>query len=305
MSSGKIVAGYLAPHPPHQVYGENPPQNEPRSQGGWEQLRWAYDRARATLEAHRPDVLLVHSPHWETQVGHHVLGVPNLKGKSVDPIFPHLFRYHFDLDVDVELAEACYEEARSIGLTSKLMTNPDFRVDYGTITTLHMMRPQWDIPVVGFSANNSPYYLKTEEGLEEMDLLGKATTKAIERTGRRAVVLASNTLSHFHFSEEPELPEDMSREYPKTDAGYRWDMRMIDLLRRGETEQAVALLPQFIEEAAAEVKSGGFTWMLAALGYPQIPAEFHGYGTVIGTGNAIMEWDVENASTALTGAARS
>lgn len=45
--------------------------------------------------------------------------------------------------------------------------------------------------------------------------------------------------------------------------------------------------------------------MLAALGYPQIPAEFHGYGTVIGTGNAIMEWDVENASTALAGAARS
>lgn len=298
MTDGAIVAGYLAPHPPHLVYGENPPQNEPRSQGGWEQLRWAYERARKTLEAHKPDVLLVHSPHWETSVGHHVLGVSNLKGKSVDPIFPNLFRYNFDLNVDVDLAALCVEEAKAVGLTSKLMTNPDFRVDYGTITTLSMMRPQWDIPIVGFSANNSPYYLKTEEGLEEMDLLGRATRNAVERSGRRAVLLASNTLCHFHFSAEPKVPEDMSQEHPQNYAGYQWDMRMIDLLRRGKTRDAVALLPQFIEEAFAEVKSGAFTWMLSALGYPEIPAELHGYGTVIGTGNAVMEWDMESEAAA-------
>lgn len=292
MAEGKIVAGYLAPHPPHQVYGENPPQNEPRSTGGWEQLRWAYERARKTLEAHKPDVLLVHSPHWETSVGHHFLGVRRLKGKSVDPIFPNLFRYNFDLTVDVELAEACVEEARAAGLTSKLMSNPDFRVDYGAITTLHMIRPQWDIPVVSVSANNSPYYLKTEEGLEEMDILGKATRRAIESTGRRAVVLASNTLCHFHFDSEPAIPEDMTEEHPQNWEGYQWDMRFIEMLRQGRTGDAVAVLPQFIEEAFAELKSGGFTWMLAALGYPEIPAELHGYGTVIGTGNAVMEWDV-------------
>ncbi|QBJ96488.1 tRNA U-34 5-methylaminomethyl-2-thiouridine biosynthesis protein [Rhodococcus sp. ABRD24] len=294
MGKGQIVAGYLAPHPPHQVYGENPPQNEPRSQGGWEQLRWAYERARASLEAHQPDVLLVHTPHWETTVGHHFLGVPNLKGKSVDPIFPNLFRYNFDLKVDVELAEACMEEARAAGLTSKLMTNPDFRVDYGSITTLHMMRPQWDIPVIAISANNSPYYLKMEEGLEEMDALGKATRRAIEATGRRAVVLASNTLCHFHFDSEPETPEDMTREHPQNWEGYQWDMRFIDLLRKGRTREAVEIMPQFIEEAFAELKSGGFTWMMAALGYPEIPAELHGYGTVIGTGNAVMEWDMDS-----------
>ena len=35
MGNGKIVAGALAPHPPHLVYAQNPPQNEPRSEGGW------------------------------------------------------------------------------------------------------------------------------------------------------------------------------------------------------------------------------------------------------------------------------
>ena len=293
MNKGRIVAGFLAPHPPHLVYGENPPQNEPRSQCGWEQLRWAYERARKTLDELKPDVLLVHSPHWTTQLGHHFLGVPHLKGKSVDPIFPNLFRYDFELDVDVELAEACCAEARDAGLVTRMMRNPGFRVDYGTITTLHMMRPQWDIPVVGISANNSPYYLNLGEGLEEMDILGKATRRAIEKTGRRAVLLASNTLCHWHFHQEPLIPEDMSQEHPQTFDGYKWDMRMIDLMRRGQTQELFRVLPQFIQEAFAEVKSGAFTWMYAAMGYPNIPAELHGYGNVIGTGNAVMEWNLE------------
>ncbi len=298
MNKGEIVAGYLAPHPPHLVYGENPPQNEPRSQGGWEQLRWAYERARKTLEELKPDVLLVHSPHWITQQGHHFLGVPHLAGKSVDPIFPNLFRYQFELNVDVELAEACAAEAARLGLTTKMMRNPQFRVDYGTITTLHMMRPQWDIPVVGISANNSPYYLSTEQGLEEMDILGRATRAAIAATGRRAVLLASNTLCHYHFHEEPEPPEDMSKEHPENMAGYLWDMRIIDLLRRGRVKETFEVLPQFIDEAFAEVKSGAFTWMFAAMGYPELPGELHGYGTVIGTGNAVMEWNLVKAGLA-------
>lgn len=298
MSNGQIVAGFLAPHPPHLVYGENPPQNEPRSQGGWEPLRWAYERARKSLEELKPDVLLVHSPHWVTQQGHHFLGVKNLRGKSVDPIFPNLFRYAFELEVDLELAGACCDEAAALGLTTKMMRNPNFRVDYGTITTLHMMRPQWDIPVVGISANNSPYYLTTEAGMEEMDVLGKATRNAIRQTGRRAVLLASNTLCHYHFHEEPVPPEDMSQEHPQNYAGYLWDMRIIDLLRRGKINEVFKVLPQFIDEAFAEVKSGAFTWMFAAMDYPELPGELYGYGTVIGTGNAVMEWNLERAGLA-------
>ena len=33
MAKGEIVLGCLAPHPPHLVYAENPPQNEAFSEG--------------------------------------------------------------------------------------------------------------------------------------------------------------------------------------------------------------------------------------------------------------------------------
>ncbi len=238
----------------------------------------------------------MHSPHWQTVVGHHVTAVPKLEGLSVDPIFPHLFRYKFAMDVDVELAEAIHDEARSDGLIARKMTNPKFRVDYGTIVSLHMMNPDWDIPVVGISANNSPYFYDDNIGQEEMTKLGEATRRAIEKTGRRAVLAASNTLSHFHFSREPnqELPEDMSKEHVFSQSQYEWDVRVIDLMRAGKTKELMAILPQFMREAFAEVKAGSLTWMLSAMGFPEIPATMHGYGTVIGTGNAVVEWDLES-----------
>lgn len=124
--------------------------------------------------------------------------------------------------------------------------------------------------------------------------LGEATKRAIEKTGRRAVLAASNTLSHLHFSQEPnpELPEDMSKEHVHSQAQYEWDMKVIDMLRRGDLDAYFKCLPDFMREAFAEVKAGSMTWMLAAMGMPKIPAKFHGYGTVIGTGNAVMEWDL-------------
>ena len=290
--TGSIVAGYLAPHPPHLIYAENPPQNEPRSTGGWEVMRWAYQDVRRILrETVRPDVIVVHAPHWITMVGHHVNCVPNPRGISVEPIFPHLFRYRYDFRTDVELAEAIADEGRSAGLVMSKMKEPGVRVDYATIGALHLLNPDWDIPVVSMSANNNPYFY-SEAALEEMEVLGEATRRAIESTGRRAVLAASNSLSHLHWDEEPELPEDMSREHPYNNDQYRADMKLLELMRAGKGQELRDYIPQHIAETSSETKAGSLSWMLSALGWPSIPARVHGYTTIIGTGNALVEWDM-------------
>ncbi|MFN8672078.1 MAG: tRNA U-34 5-methylaminomethyl-2-thiouridine biosynthesis protein [Candidatus Sericytochromatia bacterium] len=293
MKKGKIIAGVLAPHPPHLVYAENPSQNEPRSEGGWEVLRWGYENCRKNILAKKPDVLIVHSPHWQTIVGHHVLGLPKFKGLSVDPIFPHLFRYQYDLNVDVDLSLLIAEKAEKKGLLSKIMKNPDFRVDYGTITTLHLINPNWDIPIISISSNNSPYYFSNEVGQKQMMALGQATKEAVEESGKRAVVLASNSLSHRHFVHEAEIPEDMSCEHVYNHSQYLWDMQMIKLMKEGKSQQVLDVLSEFIDMSAAEVKAGALAWMLSALDIPTYPAKLHAYGNVIGTGNAVIEWDNE------------
>ena len=295
MVKGEIVMGALAPHPPHLVYAENPPQNEPVSEGGWEELRWAYERLRKSLARKEFDVIIVHTPHWQTYVGTHFLGVPQFKSLSVDPIFPNLFRYSYDLSVDVELSRSIHDAAAKAGLHVMMMENPDFRIDYGTITSCHLVRPEWDLPIVCISSNRSRNYFSVEVMQANMLKLGKATRKAVEASGKRALLLSSNSLSHRHFTEEPEVPEDMSQEHITNHNQYLWDMKMIELMRAGKTRELVDIMPDFTEQTVAETDAGSLTWLMAALDFPTYGGEVHAYGTVIGTGNAIIGWDPASA----------
>ena len=287
--------GALAPHPPHLVYAENPPQNEPVSEGGWEELRWGYERLRKSLADKEFDVIIIHTPHWQTYVGTHFLGVPHFKNLSVDPIFPNLFRYSYDLTVDVELSRAIHDHAAKAGLHVQMMENPDFRIDYGTITSCHLVRPEWDIPIVCISSNRSRNYFSVEVMQANMVKLGQATREAIEASGKRALLLSSNSLSHRHFTEEPEVPEDMSQEHITNHHQYLWDMKMIELMCSGKTREMIDIMPDFTEQTVAETDAGSLTWLMAALNFPEYQGEIHAYGTVIGTGNAIIGWDPASA----------
>ena len=295
---GRIVAGALAPHPPHLVYAEGPPQNEARAECGWEELRWGYKRLRKSLEQKKQasidndfDVILVHSPHWRTTRGHHLLACSSFSGLSVDPVFPHLFRYRYDLKCDVDLATQISHAAKSEGLQSELMTHPDFRVDYGTLVSCHMVRPQWDKPIVCLSSSSVYDDFSVEVGDAQMIALGKATRKAIEASGKKALLLASCSLSHRHFTQEPEIPEDMTYEHIYNHNQYLWDMRVLKLLESGKFRDFLALHNDFIEQSASETRSGSLTWLLSALDFSPKPAEIHAYGTVIGTGNAVVEFE--------------
>jgi 2-aminophenol/2-amino-5-chlorophenol 1,6-dioxygenase beta subunit len=295
MKHGKIVAGVLAPHPPHLVYADNPPQNEPKAECGWEVLRWAYESCRQNIRALKPDVLIVHSPHWPTFVGQHFLGLPHYKGLSVDPVFPHLFRYTYDVKVDVDLSLSIRDACDQRGMPTTVVNNPDFRLDYGSIISLHLINPDWDIPVVILSANQAAFYFSNEIGSDIARDLGRATREAVEKSGKRAVLLASTSLSHRHFVSEPDIPEDMSYERIHHHGQYLWDMKILDMMRKGQCQELIDIMPEFIDMASAEVKVGMLAWMLEALELPKYPAKVHGYGTVIGTGNAVVEWNPATA----------
>ena len=82
----------------------------------------------------------------------------------------------------------------------------------------------------------------------------------------------------------------MSKEHINNHNQYLWDMRMIEMMRSGKGQQVLDVMTDFTEQVTAETDGGSLTWLLSALGVPDYPATLHGYGTVIGTGNAVMEW---------------
>ena len=99
-------------------------------------------------------------------------------------------------------------------------------------------------------------------------------------------------MSHRHFQEEPETPEDMAGEHPYSMEMYQWDMRLIRMMREGRMQEVHELASEFVDIAFAEFKAGSFTWMCSAMDYPELPGELLGFGNVIGTGNAVFEWDL-------------
>ena len=140
------------------------------------------------------------------------------------------------------------------------------------------------------SSSDHYSYYSNEYGDAEMMALGNATRTAIEATGRRALLLASTSLSHRHFTEEPEDPEDPRFEGIYSANQKAWDDRILALIAKGQNQQVLAEMPDFIEQSVSECVNGGLTWLLAALKTPTYPGKVHGYGSVIGTGNAIVEW---------------
>ena len=239
------------------------------------------------------DVIIVHTPHWQTFIGTHFLGVERFKSISVDPVFPNLFRYKYDIKVDKDLSREIHDAAEKEGLCVKMMENPDFRIDYGTITSCHLTRPEWDKAIVVISSNRAASYFSYEVMQANMLKLGKATRTAVERSGKRVLLLSSNSLSHRHFTIEPELPEDMSKEHVANHNQYIWDMKMINLMLEGRTRELIDIMPDFTEQTMAETDAGSLTWLMSALNFPDYEAKIHAYGNVIGTGNAIIGWDPE------------
>ena len=92
------------------------------------------------------------------------------------------------------------------GIVTKMMRNPDFRIDYGTITSCHMLNPEWDKPLVTISSNRNAHYYSPEVMNEQASALGDARAKAIEESGKKVVLISSHSLSHRHFvTESPSL----------------------------------------------------------------------------------------------------
>ena len=89
---------------------------------------------------------------------------------------------------------------------------------------------------------------------ELLTILENLARKAVEASGKKALLLSSNSLSHRHFTVEPEVPEDMSKEHVTNHNQYLWDMKMINLMREGKTKEMIDLMPDFTEQTVAETE---------------------------------------------------
>ena len=188
MARGSIVAGCLAPHRPtlstqKTLHKTNRPPKVDGSNcdGAMNDFENLFQRSSTTF--------------WS--FSRHI-GKPMLEPISLDYQTLRDYRWILssricsvtpNLDVDVELSKAIHDKAADAGLAVKMMENPDFRVDYGTITTGHMVNPAFDKPLVVISSNRSRHYYSVEVMQEMMMELGRVTKARFMKVEKKPLCL--------------------------------------------------------------------------------------------------------------------
>ena len=228
------------------------------------------------LAAVKPDVIVINSCHLITTFPTVVDGTPRHRGVLTAQEAPELIHgVEYDLPGDYELASDLVDRGKAAGLLCTLANDVHYPLDYGTVMPIvcYLDRTQ-RVPVV-------PVSVCLSADLDESFAWGRHISQAARALGRRAVFVASGSVSHKLVRRPEKWPGAAEQEL---------DHRLAKMLDAGDYAGLWAWLPEY--KAAAEPEMGGrhLAMMLGALMETgeRFDATVHAYGPSSGSGNYVI-----------------
>ena len=270
-SASPIEFGLIVPGLPHPLLA--PDQNP-----GWRDIRRAYDRARAQLEASGADLLLLYSTQWFSILGHQIQADPRPVWTHVDQDFHALGSIPYEFAIDSAYAEAYAQAARARSLHCRTVSYHGFPIDTGSVVALKLLNPDNRIPACIVSCN---MYADRAETL----VLGKAAHDAAVATGRRVVPVAVTCLS----SRKHTAPVPAAQDHISSAMDDEWNRKLLELLAEGRLEDVSQLARTFASQAHADNKLKAIWWLGAVMGqHNRYTGEVLAYAPIWGTGSAVV-----------------
>jgi AmmeMemoRadiSam system protein A len=263
-----VVFGCIVPHPPLLV---------PDVGRGQEREIIATTRAMEKLSqglgAHRPETMLVVSPHG---LSHHgamgVLTAPSSSGnlRRWGERGPD---YYFDNDPD--LVAAIKEAARGLSIPLSSIGEHAYELDHGVLVPMHfLIEGVKDVPMVPLTFCWLPLSIHFA--------FGQAIRRAADDVGKRVALIASGDLSH--------------RLLPGAPAGYDrmgkvFDEKLVAALARLDVEEILKLDQELIDRAG-ECGLRSIVILLGALDGLSVEAEVLSYEGPFGVGYLVASFSV-------------
>ncbi len=177
-----ILAAYLVPHPPLIVpeVGRGGERQIPRTQA-------AYERVAGEIAALRPETILISSPHAAMYSNcFQISPKRTAEGDFGQFGAPQV---HFRESCDTALSDTIQRLSAEAGLPVISRGQRCAELDHGTMVPLYFIRKVYsDFKLVRIGLSGLP--------LEDHYRLGQVIQRAVEKTGRRVVYIASGDLSH-------------------------------------------------------------------------------------------------------------
>ena len=278
-----ILAAFIVPHPP-LIVAEVGRGNEKEVQKTID----SYREIAAQVAALKPDTIIISSPHAPMyRDGFHISCGEKGVGSFADFRAPQV---RFEESYDTELAQTLADLAKREDFPAFADSARSAALDHGTMVPLYFIEKHdldFKLLRVGLSWLGFDYNYR----------FGQLIAKAVEKTQRRAVYIASGDLSHKLQDHGP---------YGFDPQGPKYDARLIDVCARGALGELMDFDESFCEQAA-ECGHRSFIIMSGALDGAKVDAKVLSHEDVTGVGYGVCTFYpqrkgpyVELAKAALT-----
>lgn len=258
-----VLAAFTVPHPPLIV-----PAVGRGGEAAIVKTTRAYERAADIIADLRPDTIIISSPHSLMYADYfHISPRDGAHGSFANFGAP---QERFDEKYDTELVKTICELADKSGFPAGTLGEKDPTLDHGTLVPLYFIRKKYSggkIVRVGLS------------GLPLADhyRLGMLIKEAVDKTGTRAVFVASGDLSHKLRAEGP---------YGFAPEGPEYDERIMRTLGNARFDELFDYDETFCENAA-ECGHRSFVIMAGALDGAAVKAEALSHEDITGVGYGV------------------
>jgi 2-aminophenol/2-amino-5-chlorophenol 1,6-dioxygenase alpha subunit len=272
LNSQFIPKIYIVPGQPHIALA-------PDRNAGWGELRRAYEQLGREIAQSGAELMLVYSTQWFSVIGHLMQVDPKPEWVLVDQNWYEFGEIPYSFRVDPDFGKLYCGIAKSHGMQASTVNYHGFPIDTGTVVALKLLNPDNAIPASVVSCN---IYAEREE----TRLLGRAAREAIDRYGKRTVVVVVSNLSNRY--EVAEI--DPANDRISSQKDDEWNRKILEMFGEGRLEDVAQVAREFGREANADMGFKAIWWLAALAGeHNRYDGSVHAYAPVWGTGCAIVE----------------
>jgi 2-aminophenol/2-amino-5-chlorophenol 1,6-dioxygenase alpha subunit len=272
LTTEMIEAIYIVPGQPHIMLA---PEKNP----GWASLKKSYEEVGRQIERSGAELILVYSTQWFSVIGHLMQADPRPKWVLVDQNWYQFGEIPYEFRIDPEFGKLYARICKEHGMQASTVNYHGFPIDTGTVMALKLLNPNNAIPASVVSCN---IYAEREE----TRALGFAGRQAIERYGKKTIIVTVTNLSNRYEVAEIDPAHDRISS-AKDD---EWNRKILEMLGEGRLEDVAQVAREFGREANADMGFKAIWWTAAIAGENnRYEGKVWDYQPVWGTGNAIVE----------------
>lgn len=266
-----IEKAYIVPGQPHIYLASD-------KNAGWAALKSAYEAVGREIANSGAELILLYSTQWFSVIGHLFQVDPRPKWTLVDQNWYEFGEIPYEFAIDPEFGTLYCGIAKQRGMQASTVAYHGFPIDTGTVVALKLLNPDNAIPASVVSCN---IYAERDE----TRALGLAARTAIERYGKKTIVVCVTNLSNRYEVADIDPAQDRISSMKDDE----WNRKLLEMLGEGRLEDVAQVAREFAREANADMGFKAIWWLAALMGeHNKYDGKVWEYQPVWGTGSAIV-----------------